>query len=282
MYSSLKTENLEDKNVYVRQIINTSGYVVRYYTYEPFGEVLEEDGTLTNYMTFTGQYFDAEIDQYYLRARQYDPHISRFTARDPIRGKFEEPMTLHVYLYCLNDPINKIDPSGLRAYYITGGFLGSLGISGAVQAGIVWDDQGNWGIIRIDSYGGGLPAAASVGMNFGITNAETILHLRGPGLAAGVGLSAGFFGWGAEYIWGEEYQGVEFNIGAGISFPGNVEGHIHRTQTYILPARSQTLSFEDIVGMAATEAFYQATTYGKARFIIHFMAITDVDFGVLM
>jgi hypothetical protein len=30
------------------QIINTSANVVRYYTYEPFGEVLEEDGTLTS------------------------------------------------------------------------------------------------------------------------------------------------------------------------------------------------------------------------------------------
>jgi RHS repeat-associated protein len=64
-------------------------------------------------MMFTGQYFDTEIDQYYLRARQYDPHISRFTARDPIRGKFEEPMTLHLYLYCTNDPVDNIDPWGL-------------------------------------------------------------------------------------------------------------------------------------------------------------------------
>jgi RHS repeat-associated protein len=281
-YSAPRYFYIHDRLGSVRQMIDTSANVVKYYTYEPFGEVLEEDGTLTNYMMFTSQYFDTEIDQYYLRARQYDPHISRFTARDPIRGKFEEPLTLHIYLYCLNDPINKIDPSGLWAYYITGGFLGSLGFSYAGQGGIVWDDQGNWGIIGIDSYGGGLPAAVSVGMNFGITNAETILQLRGPGWAAGGGGSVSFFGAGAEYIWGEEYQGMQFNIGAGISLPVGFEGHIHRTQTDILPARSQTLSFEDIVGMAAAEAFYQATTYGEARSIIHFMAITDVDFGVLM
>ena len=62
---------------------------------------------------FTGQYFDSEIDEYYLRARQYDPHIARFTARDPIFGQFEEPLTLHAYLYCGNDPLNYVDPSGL-------------------------------------------------------------------------------------------------------------------------------------------------------------------------
>jgi RHS repeat-associated protein len=26
---------------------------------------------------FTGQYFDSEIEEYYLRARQYNPHLSR-------------------------------------------------------------------------------------------------------------------------------------------------------------------------------------------------------------
>lgn len=29
-----------------------------------------------------------------------------------MRGKYQEPLTLHKYLYCLNGPINKIDPSG--------------------------------------------------------------------------------------------------------------------------------------------------------------------------
>jgi len=105
--------------------------VVKYYTYEPFGEVLEEDGTLSNNMMFTGQHFDTEIDQYYLRARQYDPHISRFTARDPIRGKFEEPMTLHVYLYCINDPINKIDPSGETYVNIANGLQAAVSVYSA-------------------------------------------------------------------------------------------------------------------------------------------------------
>ena len=59
-------------------MIDTSANVVKYYTYEPFGEILEEEGTLSNYIMFTGQYFDSEIDQYYLRARQNDPHMARF------------------------------------------------------------------------------------------------------------------------------------------------------------------------------------------------------------
>jgi len=103
---------LHDRLGSVRNIINSSGNVVMLYTYNPFGETLESDGSFVNPWRFTGQYFDSEIDEYYLRARMYDPYIYRFTSRDPVLGKFENPLTLHAYLYCLNDPINKIDPSG--------------------------------------------------------------------------------------------------------------------------------------------------------------------------
>ena len=77
---------------------------------------LESGGSLSNSFMFTGQYYDVEIAEYYLRARQYDPHIARFTARDPIFGQFQEPLTLHKYLYCQNEPIDRIDPMGL-AYF---------------------------------------------------------------------------------------------------------------------------------------------------------------------
>ncbi|UCG49232.1 MAG: RHS repeat-associated core domain-containing protein [Phycisphaerales bacterium] len=60
----------------------------------------------------TGQYFDSEIQEYYLRARQYNPHIARFTSRDPVWGKPYEPVTLHAYLYSRNNPINRVDLSG--------------------------------------------------------------------------------------------------------------------------------------------------------------------------
>jgi RHS repeat-associated protein len=93
-------------------VINDSGDVVKYYTYEPFGEVIDDDGTFDNAFHFTGQYFDSEIEEYYLRARQYNPQIARFTSRDPVGGTAERPPTLHRYLYCWNDQVNRIDPDG--------------------------------------------------------------------------------------------------------------------------------------------------------------------------
>ena len=106
---------LHDRLGSVRQIIDSSGNVKNCYTYQPFGELFDTETTenISNPFKFTGQYYDTEIAQYYLRARQYDPALMRFTSRDPVRGDFKEPLTLHQYLYCLNDPINKQDPSGL-------------------------------------------------------------------------------------------------------------------------------------------------------------------------
>jgi RHS repeat-associated protein len=108
---------LHDRLGSVRQVIATDGTVENFYTYEPFGNIFPSENTETveNPFKFTGQYYDSETSQYYLRARQYEPNIQRFLGRDPYSGKFEQPMTLHKYLYCGNDSVNRWDPRGL--YY---------------------------------------------------------------------------------------------------------------------------------------------------------------------
>ena len=97
-----------------RQLIDSDGSVVNRYTYQPFGRSFtsEKEETIANPWRFTGQYYDSETGDYYLRARNYNPYLSRFTSRDPIDGRFEQPMSLHKYLYCENEPVNRIDPFG--------------------------------------------------------------------------------------------------------------------------------------------------------------------------
>jgi RHS repeat-associated protein len=108
---------LHDRLGSVRLLIDTSANVKNHYIYKPFGELhtytADYEETITNPFKFTGQYFDSDIDQYYLRARQYDPHLAHFTSRDPIFGKFEQPLSLHKYLYCENEPVNRTDRIGL-------------------------------------------------------------------------------------------------------------------------------------------------------------------------
>jgi RHS repeat-associated protein len=114
-YNAPRYFYLHDRLGSFRLVINSAGDVNNTYTYNPFGEMFasECNETVSNQFKFTGQFYDSETGQYYLRARMYDPPLMRFISRDPVFGKFEEPLTLHKYLYCLNNPINRIDPTGL-------------------------------------------------------------------------------------------------------------------------------------------------------------------------
>ena len=104
----------------VRIVIDANGTAHNSYTYTPFGQYLENNyvENVYNPLKFTGQWYDEEIGQYYLRARQYDPELMRFISRDPVRGKYENPLTLYQYLYCISDPINKTDRNGGMIFLI--------------------------------------------------------------------------------------------------------------------------------------------------------------------
>ena len=44
--------------------------------------------------------------------RWYDPTVGRFLQQDPWLGSIYAPLTLNAYGYCVNDPVNAVDPSG--------------------------------------------------------------------------------------------------------------------------------------------------------------------------
>ncbi len=44
--------------------------------------------------------------------RWYDPTVGRFLQQDPWLGDIYQPLTLNGYAYCVNDPVNAVDPSG--------------------------------------------------------------------------------------------------------------------------------------------------------------------------
>jgi RHS repeat-associated protein len=87
------------------------------WTYDAFGEVRTQSGTLSTDFLFTGEQFDAKARPgqglYYLRARYYDPTIGRFLTRDPFPGIADQPQTLNAYVYALNHPTLLADPTGL-------------------------------------------------------------------------------------------------------------------------------------------------------------------------
>lgn len=149
-YAAPRYFYLHDRLGSVREVISTTGSVSAYLTYNPFGGTLESSGILQMRkfpFCFAGQYYDTQISQYYLRARQYDPYIGRFTSRDPVFGKFQEPMTLHAYLYCINDPVNRWDPRGLLYTPYGEGPYNLAQTQDVLDFAIMWDKAGLLGAI---------------------------------------------------------------------------------------------------------------------------------------
>ncbi|MDD5011955.1 MAG: RHS repeat-associated core domain-containing protein, partial [Phycisphaerae bacterium] len=171
---------IHDRLGSVRLITDNCGTVVNSYSYNPFGEDLATECTETteNRFKFTGQWFDDEFSQYYLRARQYDPQMMRFTARDPVRGKQQSPLTLHPNLYCGNDSINRIDTDGKWAIVIGGNISGSLNdffgsISGVTRGmGIAAGSLFRQGLIGqlVNEFGGKIQGSVGLATVIGMNN----------------------------------------------------------------------------------------------------------------
>ena len=60
----------------------------------------------------TAGIYDQRTGLYYLNARYYNPEDGRFVTEDTYRGENDKPDTQHLYVYCANNPINHVDPSG--------------------------------------------------------------------------------------------------------------------------------------------------------------------------
>jgi len=89
---------------------DATGTMVQTYGYDAFGNVTPTGG-ITKPFTFTGREYDAETSMYFYRARYYDPVMGRFVTKDPIG--FAGGVNL--YAYVQNNPINRIDPTGLSS-----------------------------------------------------------------------------------------------------------------------------------------------------------------------
>jgi len=90
-------------------LTNASGTITQSCTYDAFGNVLTQTGSINN----SHQFLSKELDVsglVYFGCRYYDPSIGRFISRDPL-GMIDG---LNEYLYCRNDPVNWVDPFGLE------------------------------------------------------------------------------------------------------------------------------------------------------------------------
>jgi RHS repeat-associated protein len=78
--------------------------------------------------------------------RWYDPAVGRFLQQDPWLGSIYAPLTLNAYGYCVNDPVNAVDPTGMWSWEeaIVGGLAGAAagGLTGGPAEAIIWGCAG--------------------------------------------------------------------------------------------------------------------------------------------
>ena len=94
-------------------IVNTStGAIAEQITYDEFGNILSDTNPGFQPFGFAGGLYDQDLKLVRFGARDYNPAVGRWTAKDPILFNGGDT---NLYGYVLNDPVNMIDPAGLQA-----------------------------------------------------------------------------------------------------------------------------------------------------------------------
>ena len=113
-----------------RQLYDTTGAITDTYDYDAFGNLIyswDSGAGINNNYLFQGEQYDADLGQYYLRARYMNTSTGRFWTMDDYEGNMNEPRSLHKYLFTANNPLNLNDPMGSDFD------LGEIGIAMAIQ-----------------------------------------------------------------------------------------------------------------------------------------------------
>jgi RHS repeat-associated protein len=159
----------------VLALSDNSGTVQTEYTYDPFGNSTFSGASDTNPFEFTGRENDTTGLKYY-RARYYNPQLQRFISEDPLGFGGGDA---NLYSYVFNDPIRRIDPSGLWAGWDDLAFAGGGALVGITAQGL--GDYNSGKISGWEDYVG-----AAIG---GAVGGEALLYM-GPVVAGAAGGAA--------------------------------------------------------------------------------------------
>ncbi len=114
IWAEVRTETGESATYYhhtdhlgtTETITNASGTVVWDASYEAYGKLVHENGTVSFKASFTGKQVDSDTGLYYFNARWYDSELGRFVTEDPARDGS------NWYEYCRNNPLILTDQTG--------------------------------------------------------------------------------------------------------------------------------------------------------------------------
>ena len=175
-------------------LLDSNGSVVVKYKYNAWGKcVIDASTTNTelaniNPFRYRSYYLDTETGFYFLKTRYYDPEIGRFITIDDLSYLDPDSINgLNLYAYCLNNPVNCIDPNGTIA--ITTAIIIGL-IAGAVIGGTIG------GMIAYNN------ASASGATGWNLVGQTALGVLGGAVIGAAAGAIIGAGAWGISYAIG--------------------------------------------------------------------------------
>jgi len=93
----------------IREVTDSSGTMKAAYDYDAYGNSVVIAGNMNVDFGYTGHYFHAPSGLNLTLYRAYNPALGRWLSRDPIG----EAGGINLYGYVGNDPLAKIDPTGL-------------------------------------------------------------------------------------------------------------------------------------------------------------------------
>jgi RHS repeat-associated protein len=109
--SGIKYKYVTDHLGSVRALVNTStGTLAQSITYDEFGNQLSNSNPDFQPFGYVGGITDYDTDLIRFGARDYDPSKGRWTSKEPLGFGG----ALNWYVYCDNDPMNKVDVNGLK------------------------------------------------------------------------------------------------------------------------------------------------------------------------
>ena len=119
-YVPTDTTNTEDIFFYHSDHLGSTSYITdkdanitQFNAYLPYGELLVDEHSSSEEMPykFNGKELDEETGLYYYGARYMDPKISMWLGVDPLA---EKSLNTSSYIYCKNNPVQLVDPTGMK------------------------------------------------------------------------------------------------------------------------------------------------------------------------
>ena len=107
---------IKDHQGNIRIVADEAGKVDEVNDYYPFGGLMSNACNNTQPYKYNGKELDRKggLDWYDYGARYYDPLIGMFLSVDPLSENF---YSVNPYAYCLSNPFNRIDPTGMSSRY---------------------------------------------------------------------------------------------------------------------------------------------------------------------